>query len=73
MSSETYNLNTGSVDPITITSKDSTNRTRPTTTKTTINSDTKTIPIQHTGLSIAGLILAIISVFDGTILPRLKK
>jgi hypothetical protein len=41
MSSETYNLNTESVDPTTITSKDSTNPTRPTTTKTTINSDTK--------------------------------
>ena len=70
ITSETYNLNTESVDPITITSNASTN---PTTTKTKFNADTKTIPMQHTGLPIPGLILAILTVFGGSILPRLKK
>ena len=56
ISSETYNLNTQSVDPITITSKDPTIPTTPIATKTIFNADTKTIPMQHTGLPIAGLI-----------------
>jgi hypothetical protein len=32
----------------------------------------KTIPMQHTGVPIAGLILAILTVIGGTIFPRKK-
>ena len=39
---------------------------------TTNNKSKDTIPMQHTGLPIAGLILAILSIIGGTILPRRK-
>ena len=38
----------------------------------TFNSETKTIPMQHTGLPVAGLILGILSVIGGSILPKRK-
>jgi hypothetical protein len=38
---------------------------------TTVNATT--IPMQHTGLPIAGLIIAILAVFGGSIIPKLKK
>ena len=38
---------------------------------TTVNATT--IPMQHTGVPIAGLILAILTVIGGLIMPRLKK
>ena len=40
---------------------------------TTMNAETTTIPLQHTGVPIAGLILAILMVFGGSIIPKLKK
>ena len=39
----------------------------------TANTTLKTIPMQHTGIPIAGLILAILTVIGGTIVPRFKK
>ena len=39
----------------------------------TMNAETTTIPLQHTGVPIAGLILAILMVFGGSIIPKLKK
>jgi len=83
ITSETYNLNNQSVTPITIKSKDPTtpitptnptnptNPTTPTNTTTTIlNAATTTIPMQHTGVPIAGLILAILSVIGGSIMSH---
>jgi hypothetical protein len=40
---------------------------------TTLNAATTTIPMQHTGVPVAGLILAILTVIGGSIIPRLKK
>ena len=37
-----------------------------------IKTSNTTIPMQHTGLPIAGLILAILTVIGGTIIPRKK-
>ena len=68
ITSETYNLNTQGVTPITVTS---TNPTTPTT-NTKLNAETTTIPMQHTGLPIAGLILAILAVIGGSISSRRK-
>ncbi|MGB9201183.1 beta strand repeat-containing protein [Methanobacterium sp.] len=75
--SETYNSNTAGVDPITVNvSENNTNTTTPTNTtnkKDTIKSlTTTTIPMQHTGLPIAGLILAIITVLGGSVISRKK-
>jgi uncharacterized repeat protein (TIGR01451 family) len=73
ISSETYNLNTESVDPITITAKNSINPVTPTN-STTLNvaKTTAKIPMQHTGIPIAGLILAILTVIGGIITPKKK-
>ena len=54
-----------------------TNPTNPINTNNSINHTTNnklkdTIPMQHTGLPIAGLILAILSVIGGTIIPKRK-
>jgi hypothetical protein len=35
-------------------------------------STTKTVPMQHTGMPIAGLVLAILAVIGGTLAPRKK-
>ena len=40
---------------------------------TTLNATTSTIPMQHTGLPIAGLIVAILSVIGGSIMSRRKN
>ena len=74
ITSETYNLNTQGVTPITVTSTNPINPINPTnpTTKTKLNAETTTIPMQHTGLPIAGLILAILAVIGGSISSRRK-
>ena len=77
ITSETYNLNTKGVTPITVTSKDPINPINPTnpttpSTKTKLNAETNTIPMQHTGLPIPGLILAILAIIGGTLAPRKK-
>ncbi len=38
-----------------------------------VNTAIETIPMQHTGVPIAGLILATLMVLGGTIIPKLKK
>ena len=78
ITSETYNLNIRGVTPLIITSTDPLTPINPIkpitpTTKTTLNTDTTKIPMQHTGLPIAGLILAILTVIGGIIIPRIKK
>ena len=74
ISSETYNLNTESVDPITITAENSTNPLTSTNSTAKIITTTQTtkIPMQHTGIPIAGLIVAILSVLGGTIMSSRK-
>ena len=73
ISSETYNLNSEGVNPITISTTNSTNPITPTNSTTTVKAVTTTIPMQHTGVPIAGLILAILMVFGGSLIPKLKK
>ncbi|UTB32352.1 MAG: Ig-like domain repeat protein [Methanobacterium sp. ERen5] len=60
LSSETLKLNSTTVNPTSTTSKAD-------------GTLTNTIAMQHTGVTIAGLLLAILMVFGGYIMPRLKK
>jgi predicted S18 family serine protease len=64
-------INPTLVNPVT----PSTLSTDPTTvnaTTTTTTTTTTTIPMQHTGLPIAGLVVAILSVLGGSIMSRRK-
>jgi uncharacterized repeat protein (TIGR01451 family) len=74
ITSETNNLNTEGVTPITITATNPITPTNPTTptTKTTLNAATTTIPMQHTGIPFAGLIFGVLSVLGGSIMTRKK-
>ena len=82
ISSETYDLNTEGVTPITMNTTNPINPINPiiVTPTTTINiaipittlKSANTIPMQHTGLPVAGLILAILSVFGGLVMSRRK-
>ena len=73
ISSKTYDPNTSGVDPITvIVSGNNTNTTTSTNPTTTAKDLTTTIPMQHTGLPITGLILAILTVLGGSIMSRKK-
>ena len=83
ISSEIYDLNTEGVIPITINTTNPINPINPiiiVTPTTTINiaipittlKSANTIPMQHTGLPVAGLILAILSVFGGSVMSRRK-
>ena len=66
-------INKAPVNPITpVNPTDPTTPTN-TTTTTILNAAKTTIPMQHTGVPVAGLILAIITVIGGSIIPRLKK
>ncbi len=67
ISSETYNLNTQGVTPITINTTNNSNSVIP-----SVNAATTTIPMQHTGVPIIGFILAILMVIGGTLTPRKK-
>ncbi|HEX3013111.1 MAG TPA: hypothetical protein VHO92_02400, partial [Methanobacterium sp.] len=66
ISSETYNINTNSVTPLTI----NTIETAHAASKT--EKTNKTIGMQDTGLPIAGLILSILATFGGLVAPRRK-
>ena len=73
ISSETYNLNTEGITPIIInTTKNSTNPVTPKNSTTILNTDTNTIPMQHTGIPIVGLIFGILSVISGSVMSRKK-
>jgi Mg2+/Co2+ transporter CorB len=39
----------------------------------TLNAETTKIPLQHTGVPIAGFILAILMIVSGSIIPKLKR
>jgi uncharacterized repeat protein (TIGR01451 family) len=71
ISSETFNINNKGVDPITVNVTDN-NPITPTKPTTTVEALTTTIPMQHTGLPFAGLILAILTVLGGSIISRKK-
>lgn len=60
ISSETYNINTEGVTPVTINAVSE------------VKAASKTIPMQETGLPISGLILAILAVFGGLVMPQRK-
>ena len=72
ITSDSYNLNTQGVTPITVTSTNPTNPTTIPTTNTKLNAETTTIAMKHTGLPIAGLILAILAVLGGSVTSRKK-
>ena len=73
ISSETYNLNTEGITPIIInTTKNSTNPVTPKNSTIILNTDTNTIPMQHTGIPIAGLLFGILSVIGGSLMSRKK-
>ena len=67
ISSETYNLNSEGVEPITIST---TNPVTPKNSTTILNADTNTIPMQHTGIPIAGLLFGILSIIGGSVMSR---
>jgi len=69
ITSETFNRNTDPLTPFTINVKAQNN-----SNGNTVNaaSTTKTIPMQTTGMPIAGLVLAILAVLGGTLTPRKK-
>jgi hypothetical protein len=79
ITSETNNLNTEGVTPIIITATTPLTPTKPITPTTTtstnstiLNAATNTIPMQHTGIPIAGLLFGILSVIGGSIMSRKK-
>ena len=55
---------------IQITTTNPSNPTTPNTTKTILNAATNTIPMQHTGIPIAGILFGILSVIGGSVLSR---
>ena len=72
ITSETYNLNTEGVTPITINAANNTNTNSTTDNTASVNAASNTVPMQTTGMPIAGLILAILAVLGGTLAPRKK-
>jgi uncharacterized repeat protein (TIGR01451 family) len=67
-----FNVNTSPVASQTVTILSSGENTG-NNTANTVNAATETIPMQHTGIPIAGLIAAILVVLGGAIIPRVKK
>jgi uncharacterized repeat protein (TIGR01451 family) len=69
ITSDTYNRNTDSLTPFTVNVQAQHN-----SNTNTVNaaSTTKTVPMQTTGMPIAGLVLAILAVLGGTLAPRKK-
>ena len=78
ITSTTYNMNTGNKGNITINVKPNNNNNHKNNNNTngnntnTVNAATQTITMQHTGMPIAGLVLAILAIFSG-MLPRRKQ
>ncbi|MBP2045284.1 hypothetical protein [Methanobacterium aggregans] len=77
ITSETYNRNTNPLTPFTV-NVQTPNNNNPTENNTgnnttnTVHAATQTITMQNTGMPIAGLVLAILAIFDG-MLPRRKQ
>ncbi|SCG84696.1 DUF11 domain-containing protein [Methanobacterium congolense] len=69
ITSDTYNRNTDPLKSFTVNVQEQNN-----SNDNTVNaaSTTKTVPMQHTGMPVAGLILAILAVLGGTLAPRKK-
>ncbi|MBP2045279.1 Ig-like domain repeat protein [Methanobacterium aggregans] len=69
ITSETFNGNTDPLMPFSISVKAENN-----SNSSTVNaaSTTKTVPMQTTGMPVAGLVLAILAVLGGTLAPRKK-
>lgn len=67
ISSETLKLNSETINPILINTTNSNQ-----TNHSTVNTDTNTIPMQNTGVPIAGLLLGILSLIGGSVLSRRK-
>ena len=67
ITSDTYNRNTDPLTPFTVNVQAKNNSNNTVNAATT----TKTVPMQHTGMPVAGLILAILAIFGG-MLPRRK-
>lgn len=61
ISSRTYSINSEGVTPITINAVNE------------VKAASKTIPLRHTGLPLAGLVLAILAVFGGLLIPKRKN
>ncbi|MGB7968033.1 MAG: Ig-like domain repeat protein, partial [Methanobacterium sp.] len=75
ITTETYDPNIQSnigSTTIQITTINPINPTTPNTTKTILNAATNTIPMQHTGIPIAGLLFGILSVIGGSVMLRKK-
>ncbi|MBP2045281.1 beta strand repeat-containing protein [Methanobacterium aggregans] len=69
ITSETFNQNNDPITPFTVNVQAQNN-----SNGNTVNaaSKTKTVPMQKTGMPIAGLVLAILAVLGGTLVPRKK-
>jgi hypothetical protein len=61
ISSETYNIDSEGVTPTIINAVNE------------VKAASKTIPLRHTGLPLAGLVLAILSIFGGFVMPKRKN
>ena len=78
ITSETFNQNTNPLTPFTVNIQKPNNNNNPSENNTgnnttnTVNAATQTIAMQPTGMPIAGLVLAILTIFGG-MLPRRKQ
>ena len=74
MTSETFNQNTNPLTPFTVNvqAQNNNNVSNGNNTTNTVNAATQTIAMQHTGVPLAGLALAILAIFGG-MLPRRKQ
>ena len=76
ITSTTYNMNTGNQGNITINIQNSNNNNNNNSNNgsstNTVNAATQTVAMQHTGVPLAGLALAILAIFGG-MLPRRKQ
>ncbi|MBP2044999.1 beta strand repeat-containing protein [Methanobacterium aggregans] len=72
ITSDTYNINTEGVTPLTINAASSTNTNSTTDNTASVNAASNTVTMQNTGMPIAGLVLAILAVLGGMFTPRKK-
>ncbi|AEG18409.1 Ig-like domain-containing protein [Methanobacterium paludis] len=72
ITSETFNQNTNPLTPFTVNVQAQNNNNSNGNNTNTVNAATQTISMQHTGVPLAGLALAILTIFSG-MLPRRKQ